>query len=68
MSEWADKTGHSHTSSVARLARQAAVRRLCLIHVNPQHSLADPIHLEVARAIFPSTQIAEDLAEFSLTD
>lgn len=68
MAEWADKTGHSHTSSVARLAQQAGVGRLCLIHVNPQQSIADPIRLEVARAIFPSTQIAEDLAEISLTD
>jgi ribonuclease Z len=60
---WADKTGHSHTSAVARLARQAGVGRLVLVHLNPLSLDADPIGLGVARAIFARTEIGEDLME-----
>jgi ribonuclease BN (tRNA processing enzyme) len=60
---WAEKTGHSHTSAVARLARQAGVGRLVLVHINPLSLDADPIGLGVARAIFPSTELGEDLME-----
>jgi ribonuclease BN (tRNA processing enzyme) len=60
---WAEKTGHSHTSAVARLGRQAGVGRLVLVHINPLSLDADPIGLGVARAIFPSTELGEDLME-----
>ena len=39
---WADKTGHSHTAAVARVARQASVGRLLLVHINPLSLDADP--------------------------
>jgi ribonuclease BN (tRNA processing enzyme) len=60
---WAEKTGHSHTSAVARLAREAGAKRLVLTHFDPQHSEDDPIGLPAARAIFPATDLAEDLME-----
>ena len=59
----AEKTGHSSTTSVARVAQAAAVGRLVLIHINPQRTEDDPIGLDVARAIFPKTEIGEDWME-----
>lgn len=56
-------TGHSHTTPVAQVARQAEVGRLVLVHVNPQNNDFDPVGLEIARAIFPETVIADDLME-----
>jgi ribonuclease BN (tRNA processing enzyme) len=61
---WAEKTGHSHTSAVARTAADAGVKRLVLTHIDPQHPEDDPIGLPAARAIFPATDLAQDLMEF----
>lgn len=61
--EFAVKTGHSRTSEVAALARAADVKRLVLTHLSPHESVVDPIGLAAARAIFPATEIAEDLKE-----
>jgi ribonuclease Z len=60
---WAAMTGHSCTTSVAEVARAADVGRLVLVHLNPLSTEDDPIGLEVARAIFPATDIGEDLME-----
>jgi ribonuclease Z len=57
----AAKTGHSHTTPVAELARKAKVGRLFLIHLDPRRADADPIGLDKARKIFPKTELAEDL-------
>ena len=51
--EFARKTGHSHTTPVATLARKAGVRRMVLVHLNPMATEEDSIGLDVARAIFP---------------
>ena len=61
--EWAEKTGHSHTTPVVTLARDADVGRLYLVHLDPSRSEAEPIGLEAARHVFPTTTIAEDLME-----
>jgi ribonuclease BN (tRNA processing enzyme) len=61
--ELALHTCHSHTTPVAQVAREADVGRLVLVHVNPLAREADPIGLEVARAIFPRTELGEDLME-----
>lgn len=66
MSEWCERTGHSHTSQVARLARDADVGRLVLIHVDPILNGDDPLDIAAARAIFPRTELAEDLMEIDL--
>jgi ribonuclease BN (tRNA processing enzyme) len=58
--EFALRTGHSHTTPVAQVARRAGVGRLVLVHMNPLATEDDPIGLDVARAIFPQTILAED--------
>ena len=60
---WAEKTGHSHTSAVAQVARRAGAGQLVLVHLNPLSLEADPIGLDVARAIFPRTELGEDSME-----
>lgn len=64
LSHWCAPTGHSHTSQVARLARDAAVGQLLLTHIDPQLDSDDPLVLADARHIFAATQLAEDLLEF----
>jgi len=61
--DWAKKTGHSFTTPVAEVARKAEVGRLVLVHLNPLSTDDDPIGLDVARAIFPATELGEDLME-----
>jgi len=58
--EWAQTTGHSHTTPVAQLARRMGVGQLVLIHLNPLSTADDPIGLDTARAIFPKTRLGED--------
>lgn len=63
MSEWAKTTGHSAITAVAEVARAANVGRLVLVHLNPMIDAVDPVGVEVARKIFPATELGEDLAE-----
>ncbi len=63
MAEWSETTGHSHTTPVVELARDAEVGRLILVHIDPEDASDDPIGLEHARSIFPNTDVAEDLLE-----
>lgn len=63
MAEWAEKTGHSHTTPVAELARDAQVGKLVLTHIDPQRTGDDPIDIKVAQKIFPNTILGEDLME-----
>jgi len=58
--DFARKTGHSHTTAVADLARRAGVGRLVLVHLNPIAAEEDPIGLDAARAVFPQTTLGED--------
>jgi len=61
--DWARQTGHSCTTPVAEVARAAGVGRLILVHLNPLSTADDPIGLATARAIFPQTELGEDLME-----
>ncbi len=63
--EWAEKTGHSWTTPVAQVAREAGVGRLVLMHLNPLVNEADPIGLDVAQAIFPETSLSADRMELT---
>ena len=63
--DWAKTTGHSCTTPVAQVARQAEVGRLILVHVNPAAEEEDPIGLDKARAVFPETQLGYDLMEIA---
>jgi ribonuclease BN (tRNA processing enzyme) len=53
-------TGHSYTSQVAELAREARVGHLVLTHINPLSDEPDPLGIATARAIFPATDLAFD--------
>jgi len=61
LDEWAEKTGHSSSSNVAMLAKSANVKRLFLVHVDPQRPDDDPLGLDSIRQIFANTELAEDL-------
>ena len=61
--DWAFKTGHSHTSQVANLAKEAGVGTVYLTHFEPRDPRPDPVNLSVARSIFPETHLATDLLE-----
>lgn len=63
MHDWAEKTGHSSATSVARLAKQCGAKQLYLVHVDPQHAEDDPVGLDNIRRIMPETELAEDLRE-----
>jgi ribonuclease BN (tRNA processing enzyme) len=63
MAQWCQPTGHSHTTAVAQLARDAGVGRLYLTHIDPQRPDDDPIGIDVARSIFRQSILAEDLLE-----
>lgn len=63
---WAEKTGHSHTSAVARLAAEADVGTLYLIHIDPMSETDDSLGVDAARALFPRITLAEDLQEIVL--
>ena len=58
--ELADLTGHSCLSPVAKLASNADVGRLILVHVNPLASRNEIAQLESAREIFPELEIGYD--------
>ncbi|NIL96254.1 MAG: MBL fold metallo-hydrolase [Planctomycetales bacterium] len=51
---------HSSTSAVAKVAHEAQVGRLVLVHTNPADSRADPIGVGDAQAIFPATEVGQD--------
>jgi ribonuclease BN (tRNA processing enzyme) len=55
------RTGHSHTTPVCELARDAGVKRLVMTHFDPYAALDDPVDLAKARSIFPQTEVAEDM-------
>lgn len=61
LAQWCEPTGHSHTSQVARLARDAGVGRLFLTHIDPLQAGPDPLGLDAARVWFPATETAVDL-------
>ncbi|HEX6984763.1 MAG TPA: MBL fold metallo-hydrolase, partial [Planctomycetaceae bacterium] len=60
LSDLAEKTGHSHTTPVCELARDAGVKRLVMTHFDPYAALDDPVDLAKARSIFPAAEVAED--------
>ncbi|MFV2066428.1 MAG: MBL fold metallo-hydrolase [Pirellulales bacterium] len=62
--ELARLTGHSCLKDVARLAAEAGVGQLVLVHINPRDGRPSDSDLAVARAIFPRTVVGEDRDEF----
>lgn len=66
MAEWAPKTGHSHSTPVAQTAQSSGVKRLILVHADPQRPDNDPIGIEGIREIFPHASLAEDNDEVQI--
>ena len=60
------QSGHSHSSAAARTAREAGVKKMVLVHIDPRHSEDDPIDLDMIRRIFPAAQLGEDLMEIEI--
>ncbi len=58
--ELAEKSGHSCLTPVAQVAKAAGVGRLLLTHVDPTVDRERMIDVEIARAIFPGTEMASD--------
>ena len=48
---------HSRAVDAARVASEAEVERLCLLHLGPEHRERS---LEAARALFPATDLAKE--------
>lgn len=63
MQDWAEKTGHSSSTAVAKIAKASGAKRLILVHADPQHPEDDPVGLAAIREIMPDTELAEDLLE-----
>ncbi len=59
--DWARKTGHSWTSQVGRVAAEAQVGRLIVMHVDPLADSDPPIQLQEIRQFFSPVTLAEDL-------
>ncbi len=65
-SDLALQTGHSHTRQVVELARDAAVGRLMLVHIDPQLEQDALLGLDPARRIFAETDVATDLLQIRI--
>jgi len=62
--ELAQLTGHSCLTDVARLAAQADVGQLVLVHINPRDGGPSESDLAVARTVFPHIVVGHDRDEF----
>jgi ribonuclease BN (tRNA processing enzyme) len=60
MRQWAERTGHSCTSDVARLAAAAKVGRAVLVHVNPLAESDEELGVEQAKQTFAHIELASD--------
>ncbi|NOY40884.1 MAG: metal-dependent hydrolase [Planctomycetes bacterium] len=63
MSQQAELTGHSCLTPVARVAAQAEVGRLVLVHINPLNSDDGELDLDSVRSVFPRIEIGTDNLE-----
>ncbi len=63
--ETANENMHSTPSQGAKIAKEAVVKKLILIHISPRFDDMD-IFLKEAKKIFPATEVAKDLLEFEI--
>jgi ribonuclease Z len=61
----AHRKGHSTVADAAHIALAAGARQLVITHLSPRYVDTSPLLAE-ARAIFPNTRIARDLARFEV--
>lgn len=66
LDEWAIKTGHSTTSKVLNVAKDAKVGRLVLVHLDPRSTGDDSLGLDSVKATFPRVEIARDGMEIDV--
>jgi ribonuclease Z len=63
--EVADASGHSTAATAARVAREAGAKHLVLTHISSRYARENAVDvpdlLAEARAIFPATDVAEDM-------
>lgn len=64
--ELAEETCHSTAAEAASVAAAAGVGRLLLVHISGRYSSAEPL-LQEACAIFPNTELAEELCWETIT-
>ena len=65
MSERDIETGHSTAAEAAALAREAGAARLLIGHFSARYADPQPL-VEEAKAIFPSTEAAEELKTYRI--
>jgi len=65
LAEEARQYGHSTAAQAARTAVEAGARRLLITHFSTRYPDATPL-LEEARAVFPETTLAQELAEVAV--
>lgn len=65
MAEEGRRRGHSTVRDAARVAAEAGVKRLVLVHVSPRYQAVKPLLLQ-AREVFPNTRIARDLDVYEI--
>jgi ribonuclease Z len=63
MTEKSELTGHSCLTPVAKIAAEAQVGRMVLVHIHPQPTEEDRLDLTQARRIFPRIEIGQDRME-----
>ena len=65
--DWAERTGHTYATELARLAAKVQVKRVVAVHPDPQADADDPIGLAGMQAIFPEMTLGQDETGFELT-
>ncbi len=65
LEEKANKFGHSTAMQAATIAKEAAVRRLFMVHISPRYRDVEPL-LKEARSTFAESYIPDDLESFKV--
>lgn len=65
MEEEANIKGHSTSAQAARIAKEARVKKLVLIHISTRYPQIDEL-LHEAREVFPQTVVGQDLMEIEI--
>ena len=59
---------HSTTSQAATIAKEAAVKKLCLTHISSRYDArASEELLKQAQEVFPDTEIAHDFKSITIS-
>lgn len=58
--DWANHTGHTHATPLAKLAKEVNAGQLIAVHIDPLDESDDPIGLDGMKAIYPQITIADD--------